>query len=353
MTQRIRERLCSHSSSFEGVASFIRKTYELLEDREQNDLITWSDCGNYLIIRDIQEFSQKVLPVYFKHSNMNSFVRQLNMYNFHKKRTMTSDHVYFHDLFKRGNVELLKHIKRKHSDGSNGLASLYEITHGYSFNTEELSHENLLLKKLNQKAFSQISTLEARVNGLIQENDMLCRKIMEKEKSEQVIESAFSKYFSSEGNSPSDTTETIISKKDRLLLKEIKESMSLQQLSNFEKSSHTGSGPEDTPIYPSDSLANIDAYLLFEQVESSSNSDSHSPSMTKGDYSEASQIYHCRDEDSLLKRKYQEANPSTDDEEEEPQSKKRPMGFFVEDDQVPIYPEFDFPNFLGFQEEKI
>lgn len=58
MAQRIKEsRLNTHTSSFEGVASFIRKTYELLEDRLHSDLITWSECGNFLIIRDIQEFS--------------------------------------------------------------------------------------------------------------------------------------------------------------------------------------------------------------------------------------------------------------------------------------------------------
>ena len=44
---------------------------------------------------------------------MASFVRQLNMYDFHKSRNDTYEHVFKHPLFIRGHEHDLKNITRK------------------------------------------------------------------------------------------------------------------------------------------------------------------------------------------------------------------------------------------------
>ena len=44
---------------------------------------------------------------------MNSFVRQLNMYDFHKKKRSTKEIVFYHESFVRDQPELLPAIKRK------------------------------------------------------------------------------------------------------------------------------------------------------------------------------------------------------------------------------------------------
>jgi len=56
----------------------------MVDDNTTDELIRWSDDGLSFIVVRHEEFAKKVLPRFFKHSNFSSFVRQLNMYGFHK-----------------------------------------------------------------------------------------------------------------------------------------------------------------------------------------------------------------------------------------------------------------------------
>ena len=92
-------------------------------------LICWSEPeGKSFVIRDQTEFAKSLLPYYYKHSNMASFVRQLNMYDFHKVMNVEAgglrgerDEVEFaHPYFERGQDHLLEQIKRKVSLNTRG-----------------------------------------------------------------------------------------------------------------------------------------------------------------------------------------------------------------------------------------
>lgn len=56
----------------------------MVDDPSSDDLIRWADDGTSFIVLRQEEFAKRVLPRFFKHSNFSSFVRQLNMYGFHK-----------------------------------------------------------------------------------------------------------------------------------------------------------------------------------------------------------------------------------------------------------------------------
>ena len=56
------------------------RRYHMVDDESSNDIIRWTDGAKHFIIMDINEFVVKLLPRYFKHSNLSSFVRQLNSY---------------------------------------------------------------------------------------------------------------------------------------------------------------------------------------------------------------------------------------------------------------------------------
>lgn len=67
-------------------APFLSKTYDLLEEgaAEEGDsgkkIVSWNAEGSGFIVWSPAEFSELLLPKYFKHNNFSSFIRQLNTY---------------------------------------------------------------------------------------------------------------------------------------------------------------------------------------------------------------------------------------------------------------------------------
>ena len=156
--------------------SFLQKTYEMLEDESLKETICWNDDGDAFIIKNINEFSEAVLPRYFKHNNLASFVRQLNMYDFHKCRNTGYDHVFKHPLFIRGRFDLLKDITRKTSESN------WSLIPRNSISNSELSPLLQKLYQLHKRGLSseaQIKTLEQKVAELTEQNKMLVNQLME------------------------------------------------------------------------------------------------------------------------------------------------------------------------------
>jgi HSF-type DNA-binding len=103
--------------------AFIHKLYNMLEDRSIQHLISWSNTNESFVVSPSNEFS-KVLAQYFKHTNISSFVRQLNMYGFHKVSDVfhggppdsaSWEFRHGNGNFKKGDLVGLRDIKRRAS----------------------------------------------------------------------------------------------------------------------------------------------------------------------------------------------------------------------------------------------
>jgi len=69
---------------------------------------SYLDTG-HCFVRDVVACPHR----YFKHSNFASFVRQLNLYGFHKTSQESDSCEFSHPMFKQGNEHLFKEIRRK------------------------------------------------------------------------------------------------------------------------------------------------------------------------------------------------------------------------------------------------
>eukprot|EP00301_Raphidiophrys_heterophryoidea_P008012 c13026_g1_i3.p1 GENE.c13026_g1_i3~~c13026_g1_i3.p1 ORF type:complete len:256 (-),score=58.06 c13026_g1_i3:232-999(-) len=94
------------------VPAFLTKTYDIVNDPSSDMIVSWGQTGETFVIHNTTEFCTSILPSHFKHNNLASFVRQLNIYGFQK---VGNKHMweFRHERFRRGERHMLAHIKRK------------------------------------------------------------------------------------------------------------------------------------------------------------------------------------------------------------------------------------------------
>jgi len=92
---------------------FLQKLYTMLEDESAHAIMSWTPNGESIVVHQPEAFAQQLLPLYFKHNNFSSFVRQLNTYGFNK--VDPDAWVFGHPDFKQGAKGTLHLIQRKSS----------------------------------------------------------------------------------------------------------------------------------------------------------------------------------------------------------------------------------------------
>ncbi|CAK9296787.1 unnamed protein product [Gordionus sp. m RMFG-2023] len=161
-----------------GVPAFLAKLWALVEDLQTNDLIAWSETGMSFNVFNPTNFAKQVLPKYFKHNNMTSFVRQLNMYGFRKiasieqgsLKTENENIEFFHPYFIRSNPHLLEHIKRKPTfkpESGNSTSAVYDMIQDVSnIKERQMDLESKMddIKRENTTLWDEVLYLRQKYN---------------------------------------------------------------------------------------------------------------------------------------------------------------------------------------------
>lgn len=107
--------------------AFVNKIWSMINDKSNSELIQWAPDGKSFVVMNRERFVHEVLPKYFKHSNFASFVRQLNMYGWHKVQDVKSGSIqnssddkwqFENEYFRREREDLLENIVRQKSQQS-------------------------------------------------------------------------------------------------------------------------------------------------------------------------------------------------------------------------------------------
>ena len=161
--------------------SFLKKAYKIVDDHSEDNIISWTNEGNAFVITDPNTFTESILPKFFKHKNFSSFVRQLNMYDFHKEKS-GSQIVFFHEFFKRNRPSLLSNIKRKN-------------TQKHEFAEQNRLKERVNLAEEEQASMDEVvKSLEQHYSKVFLHNQSLITKLVQNHQKEKRIQSILCNY---------------------------------------------------------------------------------------------------------------------------------------------------------------
>ena len=190
--------------------SFLLKLHDILKNNSYNNIIHWDTDGKRVIISDVVNLCNLVLPKFYKHHNYSSFVRQLNLYGFHKSKGISKcgdsyELEAFHSKATKEEINqivkpnkkmknLVEYIKSNQKEESTDndflsagseddvLKFLFEKTEENAQNSLNLRKEMDELKKENSKLNNEIKELKSLLNS----HANLIEKILKKNSESKV-----------------------------------------------------------------------------------------------------------------------------------------------------------------------
>nr|XP_018261625.1 uncharacterized protein I303_06065 [Kwoniella dejecticola CBS 10117]OBR83783.1 hypothetical protein I303_06065 [Kwoniella dejecticola CBS 10117] len=184
----------------QGPSEFIKKLYKMLEEETatfgkgkaagqprdkggKRGSVGWGRGGTSFVVWDMNDFTTKVLPQTFRHSNFSSFVRQLNKYGFSKIKHVDEESgtikenvwEFQHPSFVAGGKSDLENIKRKAVAPRKTAGGENEDTspRAFGLSSEDASRINVMENRIVnlegklERALEDVREARARETGMM------------------------------------------------------------------------------------------------------------------------------------------------------------------------------------------
>ncbi|KAG5921223.1 hypothetical protein E4U61_007002 [Claviceps capensis] len=165
-------------------------TIRMLEDPTHQDVARWGKDGDSFVVVEGEKFTRSILPKHFKHSNMSSFIRQLNKYDFHKVKPSSDSESsspggnvleFKHPYFRVDSKDGLDHIRRKTpAPKKTQAAEDFTTSQHVSVISEQLTATQQQVQQL-QELFAEVS----QTNRLLVHEVMTLQKMVNAQKQAQ------------------------------------------------------------------------------------------------------------------------------------------------------------------------
>ncbi|KAG9250576.1 stress response regulator [Emericellopsis atlantica] len=195
-----------------NASEFVRKLYRMLEDPSHQDVARWGKDGDTFVVVEGEKFTRSILPKHFKHSNMSSFIRQLNKYDFHKVKPSSDNEnsglgnvlEFKHPFFKIDSKDDLDNIRRKAPAARKPqVADDFTTNHHISVMSEQLAATQQQVQQL-QELYAEV----AQTNKVLVNEVVILQKILnaQKQASHEIVN--YLAPYDGQGNSTNGATAT-------------------------------------------------------------------------------------------------------------------------------------------------
>ncbi|KAK2593730.1 kinase-regulated stress-responsive transcription factor skn7 [Conoideocrella luteorostrata] len=178
------------TTSGSNASEFVRKLFRMLEDPTHQDVARWGKDGDTFVVVEGEKFTRSILPKHFKHSNMSSFIRQLNKYDFHKVKPSSDSESsnpggnvleFKHPYFRADSKDGLDNIRRKApAPRKPQVAEDFTTSQHVSVISEQLTATQQQVQQL-QELFAEVS----QTNRLLVNEVMTLQKMVNAQKQAQ------------------------------------------------------------------------------------------------------------------------------------------------------------------------